>query len=133
MNVQVDDLQFTISFDMWLRLSWIDNRLKIDTKNGSRRGVILSTDEKVTAINLQSRQILHQIWVPEVIIPHQKLLKLNPGPGFRDEVLAFMLKDENVWVDYWSWIKPTITCPMSFNWYPFDVQNCLMAIQVQLS
>jgi hypothetical protein len=115
---------------MWLRLSWIDNRLKIETKNGSRRGVIMSTDEKVTSIRLQSRQILHQIWVPEVIIPHQKLSKLNHGPGYRDEVLAFVLKDENVWVDYWSWIKPTITCPLTFNWYPFDQQNCLFVLQV---
>ena len=128
--VQVDDLQFTISFDMWLKLAWVDNRLKVDTKNGSSGTIFPSTNPNITVLALENSKILNHIWVPKVLIPHQKLSKCHHGPPFHDQVVNIVVNNQTVWVDFWSLIKPTITCPMSFNWFPFDSQNCYLTIQV---
>ena len=133
---QVDDLHFTISFDMWLKLAWVDNRIRLDNLNDSSRAVFpssISNNPDINTIGLVDMEMLEHIWVPQIMVPHQKMTKCVHGPPFHDQVLNIVVKNETVWVDYWSLIKPTITCPMSFNWYPFDVQNCLMAIQVQQS
>ena len=122
--------KFTISFSLWLGLNWIDNRLQINAQNNTRRGVIHSTDNKVVALQRQSKKILQYMWLPEVYIPHQQLSKCSHGVGLYDEVVNFFVKNDDVWVDYWSLVKPTITCSMAFNWFPFDEQNCNFIIQV---
>ena len=92
----------------------------------------ISNHPDINTIGLVDVEMLEHIWVPQVMVPHQKMTKCVHGPPFHDQVLNIVIKNETVWVDFWSLVKPTITCPMSFNWYPFDVQNCFMAIQVQL-
>ena len=110
---------------MWLKLLWRDNRLTIDLNNTQ---VEVFDDIWVTTI--KNHQILHHLWLPDIYIPHQKLSKVSHGPGFHDEVITVTVKDGNIWVDYWRWLKLTTTCPMSFNWFPLDEQNCYVSIQV---
>ena len=129
--VQVDDVQFTISFAMWLKLTWVDNHLKIDTKNGTSRAMYRTINPNITVLELGNDKILDHIWVPEVSIPHKKLSKCQHGPPFHDQVINIVVNNRTVWVDLWSLVKPTITCPMSFNWFPFDVQSCFLNIQVR--
>jgi hypothetical protein len=117
---------------MWLKLAWVDNRLKLDTRNGTSTAVFPSTNPNITTVLNVDTNLLEHIWVPEVLIPHQKLSKCHHGPPFHDQVINVVVNNQTVWVDFWSLVKPTITCPMSFNWYPFDVQNCHLVIQVIL-
>jgi len=129
---KVDDHHFTISFDMWLKLAWIDNRIKVESENSTNREVFPSstgTDPDIKTIGLVDTDMLAHMWVPQVMIPHKTLLKSVHGPPFHDQVLNIVLKNQTVWVDYWSLIKLTITCPMTFNWFPFDVQKCHLNIQ----
>ena len=126
---QVDDLKFTISFEMWLKISWVDNRIKIKAAN-SNNSVTYSTSN-ITLIALENSDILNHIWVPQVAIPHQKLYKSVPGPPLTDSLVNVVSREQTVWVDIWSTVKPTITCPMSFNWFPFDKQTCNLILRVR--
>jgi hypothetical protein len=129
---KVDDLHFTISFDMWLKLAWVDNRIRVESVNRTNREVFptsIGKNPHTKTIGLVDTDMLGHIWVPEVMMPHQKLSKCVHGPPFHDQVLNIVLKNGTVWVDYWSNIKLTITCPMSFNWFPFDMQHCHLYIQ----
>ena len=130
-HVQVDDLQFTVSFNMWLKLTWLDNRLNINITNKTSQSVLRSKNSKITLIALENSDLLDHIWVAEVMIPHQKLSNCDHGPPFTDDSINIVLKDQNVWVDLWSLVKPTITCPMSFNWFPLDQQYCTLIIRVR--
>ena len=127
---QVDDLKFTVSFEMWLKMSWVDNRIKIKTANSSN-SVTYST-ANITLIALENSDILNHIWVPQVVIPHQKLYKSVPGPPLTDSTVNIVSREQTVWVDLWSTVKPTITCPMSFNWFPFDKQTCNLILRVRI-
>ena len=130
----MDDLHFTISFNMWLKLAWVDNRIKLETQNCSNRAVFPSsvgTNPNIKTIGLVDMDLLEHIWTPQVMLPHQKLAKCLHGPPFHDQVLNIIVKNETVWVDFWSMMRITITCPMTFNWYPFDVQSCDLFIQVR--
>ena len=129
----MDDIQFTISFDMRLKLTWVDNRLNIIARNSTGDSVLVSTNSNITLIALENSDLLDHIWVAQVMIPHQKLAHYDFGPPIVDESLNIVLKDKDVWVDLWSGIKPTITCPMSFNWFPFDQQKCELVIRVRSS
>ena len=115
---------------MWLGMNWIDNRIKIEPKNKNSGHVMRSPESNAVAVALQDKEILDHIWIPEVYIPHRGLSRCRHGDGFHDEVLNFLVKNESVWVDYWMLLKPTITCSMVFNWFPFDEQNCSFIIQV---
>ena len=128
---QVDDLQFTISFSMWLGLTWRDNRLKIKPNLINSGHHIISSETNTTAFTKQNKQLLDHIWIPEIYIPHQGLTKCRHGDGFYDEVVNIVVKNESILVDYWALLKPSITCSMIFNWFPFDQQNCIFLIQVR--
>ena len=124
---------------MWLKLTWVDNRIRIITTNtttgrfarSTSESVLFTTPSNITLIALENSDILDQIWVPQVLIPHQKLSNRHHGPPFVDDTISIVLKEQDVWVDLWSVIKPTITCPMSFNWFPFDQQSCQLIIRVR--
>ena len=101
---------------------WIDNRITI------ARNV---TTNKGNKIALNNKHMLRHIWLPDLLIPHHKMSKVNHGPGFHDEVVTFIRKEGNIWVDHWKWLKLTTTCQMNFNWFPLDVQHCFFRIQVK--
>ena len=117
---------------MWLKLAWVDNRIQLDTRHYTSNNVLFpsTSNTNITTIGSVDKDLLNHIWVPQVMIPHQRLARCLHGPQFHDQVLNIVVQNNTVWVDYWSLIKPTITCPMTFNWYPFDVQNCQLSIQV---
>ena len=84
-----------------------------------------------SGVQQQNKELLDHIWVPELYIPHQKLVKCSHGLPFYQQKINFLVKAENIWVDFWTLVKPTITCPMVFNWFPFDQQYCNVFIQVE--
>ena len=115
---------------MWLKLTWVDNRLKIDKEEIPSREMYPSNNPNISVLAVEDMTFLDHIWVPTVYIPHQKLTNCRHGKTFHDTVLNIVLNKQTVWVDFWSLVKPTITCPMSFNWFPFDHQHCFLTIQV---
>ena len=127
--LQFDDLQFTVSFEMWVKLSWRDNRIRIKAVNNSE-STLFST-HNITMMVLENTDILNHIWVAQISIPHQKLSSRQHGPPLINDMVNFVIRDGEVWVDLWSTVKPTITCPMSFNWFPFDQQKCNLIIRVR--
>ena len=116
---------------MWLGLNWVDNRLKIEPNNINSGHLITSPETNAIGLSYQDKKILDHIWIPEIYIPHQGLTKCRHGNGLYDEVINILVKNESVWVDYWSLLKPIITCSMDFNWFPFDEQNCNFIVQVR--
>ena len=114
---------------MWLKLLWKDNRLIINQNNASSQEVIDLGDVKV--FQLKDKQIIHNMWLPDLWIPHQSMSKVSHGAGFHEESISFTVNDGNIWIDYWRWLKLTTTCPMSFNWFPLDNQNCHFNIRVK--
>ena len=79
---------------------------------------------------LENTDILRDIWVAQFYLPHQKLSNRQHDPPIIDDMVNILVREQDVWVDLWSTIKPTITCPMSFNWFPFDHQKCYFIIRV---
>ena len=113
---------------MWLGLNWMDNRLKIEPNLINSGHQIVSPNS--IALTQQNKKLLDHIWIPEIYIPHRGLTKCRHGDGFYDEVVNILVKNKSISVDYWTLQKPTITCSMIFNWFPFDQQNCIFLIQV---
>ena len=73
----MDDLHFTISFDMWLKLAWVDNRIRLDNLNGSSRAVFpssISNNPDINTIGLVDMEMLE----PDV----QKTGILDPEEQF---------------------------------------------------
>ena len=116
---------------MWLGLTWRDNRLKIKPHLINSGHHIISSETNTTALTKQNKKLLDHIWIPEIYFPHRGLTKCRHGDGFYDEVVNIVVKNDSVSVDYWALLKPTITCSMIFNWFPFDQQNCIFLIQVR--
>ena len=117
---RVTDNDFSITFDATLKFNWIDNRIKF--KNISDK-----VEGEFGDIPLA---ILNYIWVPPVQIQHMAEFVKNEGdPLFQQRLLNIVVKGNDIWLDMWVNTKPTITCKMRFNWYPFDDQICDFVIQ----
>ena len=120
---------------MWLKMAWKDSRIKIDRKDFNGSEVFpksISEDPNANTVGNVDTSVIQHLWVPQVMMPHKKLQSYQHGPPFHDKVVNFVEKNGTVWVDYWTLVKITITCPLTFNWYPFDVQDCPLLIQVRL-
>ena len=118
---------------MWVKMAWEDNRICVQKKNTTDIGVFptsINTNPNITTIGNVDVDIVQHIWTPQVMIPHKKLQSCQHGPPLHDKVVNIVEKNGDVWVDYWTLLKITTTCPLTFNWYPFDVQNCPLFIQV---
>ena len=115
--------------DVWLRLGWKDNRIQVDSHNNTTRRASYMA-ENSTIIILQNGEIIKHLWVPKLFIRNQNLVKTDHGLVLMNEAVGVIKKNKDIWVDYWGVIKPTITCPMSFNWFPFDKQKCYFSIMV---
>ena len=115
----VNDNDFTISFEVVVKFNWVDNRLwspNLQEKRDMESGDI-------------NPDLLNHIWVPRFLIRNMKEVEGDTSGLFPSRQLNIIVKDLDVWLDMWIIIKPTITCNMRFNWYPFDEQFCNFEIQ----
>ena len=112
---------------MWLKMNWEDNRIKV--KNNTKSNV--AYDLKKSLVLTVHHDIIHHIWMPEWFIPHFKFSRVNHGVGFKSQMASVVIKDGILMVDHWQWLKLVTSCPMVFNWYPFDRQTCRIGIQVK--
>ena len=114
---KINDNDFSITFDVNVKFNWVDNRLRF--KNMAER---MEGEHGEVHPDL-----LDHIWVPPVQIRHMESAK-KVGV-FSQRMLNIIVKGENIWFDMGVNTKPTITCKMRFNWYPFDEQVCQFVIQ----
>ena len=70
--------------------------------------------------------LLDKFWSPEVDIRHTKKSTQSAGFVFHKTSLGLSggTAGGNLTFDVSISVKPEITCPMDFSWYPFDTQYC---------
>ena len=106
---KVSDEDSTISFVAEVVFKWTDVRIKFNKTSGEKG--YRSIDQS----------ILEHIWLPKYQIISATAKSQEYVNSYvrldvtSDEAFSLVLRRQ---------IKPTITCNMRFNWYPFDEQFC---------
>ena len=114
---------------MWVRLKWEDNRIKL--RNSTKNQIVYNLN-KSRAFGVH-KDFLHHIWLRAWYMLHVKMAKVNPSRQFYTDIITVILKDGKIFVDHTEWFKITSSCPMKFNWFPFDKQSCEICLQAALS
>jgi len=110
--LEVSDLKHTLTMLMYMGVHWNEPRLISPKDLGKQNKVPLDL------------QFLEHLWLPDLDIYNVKhikdfkvLKKLAGLWAYNGTVLFFSQS-----------ILLTIFCPMSFNWYPFEIQHCKLEI-----
>ena len=113
--LQVSDTDFSLHASYGITFFWEDDRIFVD-------------DPKPLAYYNLDTSLFDKFWSPrnKVDIRHAKESRQNAGLVFHKT--SFGLSRGTVGGN-WSFdvtisIKPEITCPMDFSWFPFDTQEC---------
>ena len=113
--LQVSDTDFSLHASYGITFFWEDDRIFVDDP------------EPLAYYNLDT-SLFDKFWSPrnKVDIRHAKESRQNAGLVFHKT--SFGLSRGTVGGN-WSFdvtisIKPEITCPMDFSWFPFDTQEC---------
>ena len=112
----MSDADFSLHASYGVAFNWLDDRVYVD-------------DPNPLAVYGLDTSLLDKFWSPrnKVDIRHTKESTQNAGMVFHK--ISFTLNGgteggNSTYLDIWCSIKPVITCPMDFSWFPFDTQYC---------
>ena len=111
--LEVSDADFTLHASYIITYYWEDNRVFIN-------------DPAPPPYYLLDTNLLDKFWSPKVTIRHTKKSVQSAGLLYHKTSfgLSGVTTGGNSTFDVSVSIKPEITCPMDFSWYPFDTQSC---------
>ncbi len=99
-----------ISIDTFVRMSWIDPRVKISLPPNDTVGFVTSSRDSLRDI----------LWLPDIYIMKMKDIR---KPSFSLLPQYFRIFPGGR-VDHSMLSNYDLHCPMDFSWYPVDVQEC---------
>merc|ERR1712142_46426 len=108
---KVSDEDFSITFEADVLFSWPDERITFN-----------NTNERAWFVD---QELLNQVWGPKFDIRHMDEDRKDP----KGLIKILVNKNEALILGVRVNMKPTITCKMRFDWYPFDEQPCYFVIQ----
>ena len=116
--LEVDDNKQTVSMDMYVKIKWIEPRLRINASSStwSTEAVNIDGEDYVT-ISLD--HMIH-FWSPMLEIAWLELYR----PQNVLKATATLRVTENKLLRHISRVKITVSCQMDFRNYPFDSQQC---------
>ena len=106
---KVDTDSNSLTLDLALKLYWVDNRVSCR----DREQFCLVVD----------KQIMDMVWKPTLYIEKLKNFKLKKCQNTVEDMGVDMTGNVTKLFHY-SEAEVTVSCPMSFTWYPFDQQLC---------
>ena len=111
--LEVSDADFTLHASYIITYYWEDNRVFIN-------------DPAPPPYYILDTNLLDKFWSPKVTIRHTKKSVQSAGLLYHKTSfgLSGVTTGGNSTFDVSVSIKPEITCPMDFSWYPFDTQSC---------
>ena len=121
---ELRDNDSSVTFNIQLRLSWVDNRLILN--HNSSIWTIYGTDVELHYANINPR-LYDYIWKPDFNIVN--LRKLDTLDKNREEHYRILKvsNDKRLW--YEISYEVTLFCPLfDFKDYPFDSQVCVLLI-----
>ena len=105
-----DSVHQALTATVWLRTTWIDQRLKWDPNNPKFRNI--------TEIEVSPKKI----WTPDITLYNPADGMHTPGEDLGNQVRAKILHTGVVkWTPIVSY---SVTCPVALKYFPFDVQVC---------
>ena len=117
--LQVSDTDFSLHASYDIMFFWEDDRVFVD-------------DPEPLAYYILDTSLFEKFWSPrnKVNVRHAKESRQNAGLVFHQTSfgLSRMAAGGNWSFDVSISIKPEITCPMDFSWFPFDTQECHFVI-----
>ncbi|XP_047123875.1 glycine receptor subunit alpha-2 isoform X1 [Hydra vulgaris] len=110
--VPLENIPKHFSLHFTLRMTWEDKRLAFDENTPD---LYAAFDEKVS----------NQIWIPNIYFP------LGKKGVFHDTIApnVFVLIYGNGTIKYSQRLSVLSFCPMTYQYYPFDIQECLFLIE----
>ena len=133
--VDINDVDFTVTFSMYLFVKWMEARLQ---KNGTTPG----PDNQETPVDLK---FLDKLWVPDVYFYDLKKLEDHMFlTKFAGEKTYSYLLNFNYYVSglfvingneilYTQELLITFWCRMRFENYPLDTQSCNFRVRLHTS
>eukprot|EP01062_Namystynia_karyoxenos_P075219 TRINITY_DN72435_c0_g1_i1.p1 TRINITY_DN72435_c0_g1~~TRINITY_DN72435_c0_g1_i1.p1 ORF type:complete len:667 (+),score=140.46 TRINITY_DN72435_c0_g1_i1:69-2003(+) len=117
----------TVNFFLHLKLQWNDPRLRWCPDNYTGFGATTNASEPY--ISMLSHVASTRIWRPDILFPHA----LRNGQGGRSEWELWGEEYTRIRHDgtvYFSkMVSMPFSCPMNFQWYPFDTQLCTFELR----
>ena len=110
----MSDTDFSLHALFTVFFFWEDHRVFIDDPN------------PLSYYTLDTK-LFDKFWSPrnKVIVRHVKESRQNAGLIFHKTSFGLArVAEGNMTFDVSMSIKPEITCPMDFSWFPFDTQEC---------
>ena len=111
---QVSDTDFSLHGSYMVSFTWEDHRVFIDDPN------------PLSYYTLDTK-LFDKFWSPrnKINVRHVKESRQNAGLIFHKTSFGLArVAEGNMTFDVSMSIKPEITCPMDFSWFPFDTQEC---------
>ena len=110
---KVDTSSSLLTLDLGLKLYWLDNRV--------------SCRDRELFCLVVDKIIMDMLWKPTIYIDKLKEFKLKKSQKTVED-MGVEMTGNNTKIFYYSEAEVTVTCPMSFTWFPFDKQSCSINI-----
>ncbi|XP_059087039.1 acetylcholine-gated chloride channel subunit acc-3-like isoform X2 [Tigriopus californicus] len=110
--IDVDDIQNAISLQGGLTMTWLDSRVRLNLTNPS-------LNLKESNLNPEEKS---KFWTPDVWIANLRDFKLIKS--YEDQATFTITKDKKL--QLWQSVTIKTSCPMYFEFYPFDIQTCTL-------
>jgi hypothetical protein len=107
----IDYLDFTMDLNLYMRFSWIDNRVSMN-----------NTENVDVDVNF-----IHNLWVPDIYIYDLKTLQTRKTIR-AEEGLSINREDRNTKVTYGFEAEVVIVCPIDYSEFPFNSHICNLKI-----
>ena len=121
---ELSDKDSSVTFNIKLRLSWVDNRLILN--HNSSIWTIYGTDVELHYANINPR-LYDYIWKPDLNIVNLRKLDTLDKNGEEHYRILKVSNDKRLWYEISSQV--TLFCPLfDFKDYPFDSQVCVLLI-----
>ncbi|XP_040574738.1 pH-sensitive chloride channel 2 [Lepeophtheirus salmonis] len=110
--LDIDDYKQMITLKIKVGIRWTDSRLRFNVSSQGR--IKVDTDE-----------FRSLIWFPQLVVYNLDMFEPMFGAFYKDEMLMILNNEE---LCHEARIYTRISCPMNFDKFPFDSQECYFQI-----
>ena len=125
---KIDYIDFGVTLNAILRLTWIEPRLAIDEEKIYQ---IMGLEKENSSVDIHSISVdvsfIKNLWLPDLEILNLKEFQSKEVLSKLEGLWLKMLEDQ-FWIYYTLATKITFNCPMTFTNFPLDIQICLFQV-----
>ena len=129
---KIDYIDFGVTLNAILRLTWIEPRLAIDEEKIYQN---MGLEKENSSVDIHSISVdvsfIKNLWLPDLEILNLKEFQSKEVLSKLEGLWLKKLEDK-FWIYYTLATKITFNCPMTFTNFPLDIQICLFQVSTDM-